>query len=372
MKSFLTLMREGIKNNIIRLDYLFWFLFDFSKFRKIRKNEIKKVLVIHLGALGELLMATPVFSSLKKSDYETHVMVKKGREKVLENNPNISKIWTYNEKLIDKLKKEKYNLAVILWPGSLKIIRMCKKARIKYRIGCYKGVKEGPSFFFYKRVYPLKNKHIVQKYLDIIRLIGIDNKNPKIEFYTSHEKEQNAREKLKKLNIKNYIIIHPGFGFATKYKYPSRLWSLDRYTEVINHLTERYDVKIILTGNRNDTLFAEEIIKNVKNKEKVIITTGLLDFGELATIIKYAKLIIEPSTSVGHIAAAVQTPVISLIGKGNPHEWHPWINKKKYKVLYHKEVCTGCDLMNCRKKTIECMSAISVKEVINAAEKLLK
>jgi len=54
-----------------------------------------------------------------------------------------------------------------------------------------------------------------------------------------------------------------------------------------------------------------------------------------------------------------------------PWQWFPLRKDKNYNTLYHNEVCTECNGFSCRKKTIECMKAISVKEVKKAIKKLL-
>ena len=93
MKSAYTQIREKTRNLFLMLDYLLWLLLDLSKFKRIKKEKIKKVLIIHLGAIGELLVTTPLFPALKKAlNCEISFMVSEGKEEVLKNNPNISEI----------------------------------------------------------------------------------------------------------------------------------------------------------------------------------------------------------------------------------------------------------------------------------------
>ena len=376
MKSAYTQIREKTKNLFLVLDYLLWLLLDLSKFKRIKKEEIKKVLIIHLGAIGELLVTTPLFPALKKTlNCDISFMVSEGKEQVFKNNPYLSEIITYEnnfKKNIKILKNKDFDLAIILFPGSIQFSLMCLLAGIKYRIGCFNGLKKGPALFFTRRVFPINKKHAVQKNLDMIRQIGIHNKNPKIEVYVSDKEKKKVKNILKKLKVKDYIIVHPGFGFSTKHKYPSRLWPLDRYVKVIDHLVQNYKVKILLTGSADEKIFADEIKKKVKNKEQVIIASGLFNLREFITIINFAKLVIESSTSAGHIAIGLQTPLISLMGRGNLYEWGPLGEKDKTKYFFHPEVCTSCNLDYCEKEDNECLKAITTEEVINAAEELLK
>jgi len=370
MKTFSTLIREKIKNLFLLLDYSFWLLLAPSKL-----NKIKKVLIIGLGAMGELLIMTSVLPALKKSlNCEISFMVSKGREEVLKNNPYVSEVLTYEEsfkKNIKKLKNRKFNLAIDLFPVSTKDSLMCLFARIKYRIGGVGGIKGVPVFFFTRRNFPIIKKHVVEESLDVIRQIGIYNKNPKIGAYITKKEKQNVKNKLKKFKVKDYIIVHPGFGFAKENKYSARLWPLERYSKVIEYLVQNYPVTVLLTGLKDEKGLSEKIKAKIKNKKNVIITNGMFDYNELVALVSEAELVFCPDTLLVHIAASFNKKIVELMGNGSPERWHPWTAKENYRALFHPEVCTECYLPICKRKTMECLKAISVKEVINAINELL-
>jgi heptosyltransferase-3 len=215
-----------------------------------------------------------------------------------------------------------------------------------------------------------KKKHVIQDNLDIIRLIGIDNKDPKMEFYFSKEDEKKAKEKLTKLKVKSHIIVHPGSGSLDKTKFPAKLWPLERYSEIVDYLQENYKTKILMTGSENERKLNNKIIGLTKGKD-VLNFAGLFNLGELAYIISESKLIICPNTSIVHFASIYNTPLVELEGFGRMYQWSPWRKDKNYVVLHHNEKCTGCNAIECRKKDNECMKAISVEEVKDAVRKLL-
>ena len=383
MKSRYTILKETTKSLYHLGEYLLWLIFDPSKFQKIRKKDIKKILIIHLGAIGELLISTPLLPALKKSlGSEIHYLVSPGKEPIFKNNPYISKVLTYRKDFKENtkmLKKEKFDMAIILAPGNWKIGLMCLKAGIKYRIGCFSGIRKGPAFFLTKRVFPLNKKHVIHKNLNMIRQIGVDNKDPKVEFYISKKEKQSAARLLKKLKINKYVIIHPVFGFSSQSKYSANFWPSERYAKVADYIIENYPFKVLITGNKDEMIFSENIMRHIKNKNKVIATNGMFSFGELGYVLSRARLLITTSTGVKHLAEAFNIPIVELAGKGtffkNPnkpsyYEWQPWVDN--YIILYHDEVCTGCNALSCFKKTQECMLAIKPEEVIKAAKVLLK
>jgi len=383
MKSFSTKCTDTFRNFLQILDYLFWFLFDPFKFKKVDTSKIKKVLIIHLGAIGEILITFPIIHTLKKEiGCEIDYLISPGKEAIVKGSSNVSNILVYNnnfKKNISMLKKGKYDLAVIVAPCNWKMGLLCLKANIPYRVGGFNGVKRGPSFFLNRKTFPIKKKHVVEKNLDIIRQIGLENKNPKMEFDVSKKDEKSSLKKLKSLKVKNYAIVHPGFGFSTKYAYPAKFWPYERYAKIIDFLIESRNLDVLLTGNKEEIIFSEKIIRYVKNKDRVRITNGMFNFGELGLILKKTKLLISTSTGVLHLAESFNIPILELAGKGTMYylknnkflyEWAPLVDN--FKLLYHVEKCTGCNMMGCRKKTIECMNAITVEEVKQAITSLLE
>jgi len=376
MQSLMTKISRELRKLAVMADYLAWLLLDPSKFTFIDKASIKKVLVVHLGAMGEILVATPLLPALKTGlKAQIKFMVAPGKEEVLQNNPYVDEVISYKNSFkenLEYLRKEKFDLAVILWPCTPKMTYMCLLAGIKCRIGGFKNIKDGLNFFLTRRMLDLRKNHAVQSNLDVIRTIGIDNPNPKIDFYISKKDVATANQKLGKIKSKSYIVIHPGFSFAAKTKYPSRWWPAERYAEVADYLIGKYKVKVLLTGSNEEKVFSEQIKEKSKNKKDVLITNSIFSIGEFAYVLSKAKLVIAPGTGTIHLTTAFDTPIIELIGKESLEEWHPWTSENNYKIVHHPEVCTECDKNYCRKKTQECILSITPQEVINAAESLLK
>ncbi len=377
MKKISILIHEKVKDSFLLIGYLFWLLLGPCKFKKIKKDKIKKVLIIGLGAFGELLQDTPLLPALKKAlNCDISFMVGEGKEVIFKNNPYVSEVLTYEESFkqnVKKLREKQFDLVFLLYPVSTKFALMCLFSGIKYRIGEISSPSRGPAFFMTRRMFPITKKSPVEQELDMIRMIGIDNENPKIEFYISKEEERNAKEKLQKIKVRDYVIVHPGFGLPTKYKYPSRLWPLERYAKVVDYIVEKYKLKVLLTGGEDERFLTKEIIKNVgnRNRDKVITTSGLFSFGELGYVVSKSKLLIVPDTSLAHLACAFDTKIIELEGIGDPKRYRPLTSKENCKVLFHPEVCTECGKPYCRRKTMECMKAISVEEVTKTVDELL-
>ena len=305
-------------------------------------------------------------------------MVSEGKEDILKDNPKISKIIAFNHNnktFSENIENYNVDLAVIISPGKVNfkfLTDICYKNNIKYTIGGFGGFKRGIGFNFNQRSFPSIHKHTVMKNLEIIKNICKIPNNPSLEFYINDEDKISAQNILKQSKIKDYIIVHPGFGKYHEYPFPSRLWPLDRYSKIIDIMIEKYDTKVIITGTKEELEIATKIYELIDKKNSVLILNGKINYGELAYIVKNSRLVISTSTSIIHLASCFDCRVLELGGKELVCEWKPWMDINKYKLIIHDEVCTQCNLLNCRKKTIECLNAITINEVIQNSDQLIK
>lgn len=373
--KFLANLKGLFRVAFIVLDYLIWLIFDLSKFKKIPINKVRRILIIHLGAFGEILASTALISQIKKNlGVEIYYMVKGNRCEVLENNPDISRIMKYDDDMsnnIVNIKKNNLDLAMILWPGSTKLSLMCRKGGIKYVVGCFKSVSEGLGLFFDKRCFPIQKIHAVMGNANMSKLLGFNPKNPQMHYYLDDKSLVVANNYLKKNKIKRFAIIHPGFGGISSLKPNSRLWPTDRYAKIIDHLIEKYGLSVLITGMENELILAKSITSKIKNKKRVFVTNGSFNFKEQAALLSLSDLLIAPDTGIVHLASALNKKVIDLMSRTNPSIWHPWTNKKNYSLLFHPLNYTYFERFYDDSCGYECMKAITVAEVKNAIKKLI-
>ena len=90
-------------------------IFFWTKFRKFRKGNVKKILVIRLNEIGDLVLTTPVFKNLKVAfpKAQLHVLTKPKIDQILNGNKNIDKILNLNPKWLSRGGKASWGEAVI-------------------------------------------------------------------------------------------------------------------------------------------------------------------------------------------------------------------------------------------------------------------
>jgi len=212
------------------VNYLDYYLFKLTHFPK-RLPEINKIIVIELKYMGDIIVTTPVYSAIKKKfpSAKIDVAVPNGMEDVL-----------YGNKKISKLLKQK----------------------AKYRIGCTRvGVLEPKGYYLNRKTRPSKWQHKVFDNLDVLKTIGIEVTDPKLELYINPEAKKSIQNKLTREGVKNkdkMLIIH------APPQHKTHQWLPERFAELANILSKDY--KIIFTGAKKDVPIVNNILSKMHNK----------------------------------------------------------------------------------------------------------
>lgn len=362
-------IEDRVRDMVQGGDYLLYLLVNPFKF-KLYPKIIRKILVVELLNIGDIIVITPTLKALKQKyqNAEIDVLVKPGKEQALLRNKNVTSCVPYTTfaETKEKIKKRNYDLGIILHPGSLKISLLLLLSKVKYRIGCTKtGITYGKGFFLNKKVFPNnKWQHKTEDNLDLTRSIGITSQDAHLELFPPHQEEQKM-----KLLLKKYP--HPWIGISPASTHWTQQWYPEKFAEVIAYYQQQ-NATIIFTGLKEEAKQIETIIDLLKEKKNIVNLTGKTSFDELTALIKHLDLLITIDSSTTHIASAFDTPVLTLFGPTIPTFWGPTGKSPSY-IWKEKEACVGCRRYYCiYKKDHECMKSITSEEVIAKSRALLK
>lgn len=357
---------------------------------KINKADLcriipQKILVIEEEPIGDVIMATPFFNGLRKRYPRAGITVMIGRwaKDVINNNPYINEIivqdcpWAFSDllispktvfdhlkyfftypKLLNKLKSEKFDLAVDLRGDFRNIFLFILLPKIKYSLSYG---RTGGEYFLSQSALFKKSEHEIEKNLTLLKYLGVDAAGVKIEVFPSEKDCRKIKDILQSCDIKEgdfICVIHPGSRRQV------RLWPLGRYALIGKFVKGKYNAKVILTGSRQDLPLVEQIRKDMQGEG--INLVGKLTLLELAALLKRANLLICPDTSVMHLAAAFNTSTVALFGPGEPSQTGP-LHKNVY-VIDKQFPCRPCLQKSCKLAKRDynysvCMDAVSYEDV---------
>ncbi len=337
---------------------------------------MKNILIVKLSAIGDVVQALPALEAVKKTFPESRVtwVVEEAAAGILEGHPQIDtllvscrKSWlrmlghprSFREgcvkivAFIRTLRATRYDIAIDL-QGLLKSGLLIGLARAGRKIG-FAGSRELSSFFLNERLPAYnKNKHALERYLDVARYLGARDVSSSCTLPIDHERSV-MRQRLSDavLTRKPLIVINPVARWETK------LWPERNFAELADRLIVEKQATIIFTGSRADSPIVSRILNMMKQPAEN--WAGETTLKELAALSSLADLFVTTDTGPMHLAAAAHAKVLALFGPTAPWRTGPY---GPGQIVVRAGIeCSPCFKRSC-KDAIRCMSMISVDDVM--------
>ena len=147
-----------------------------------------------------------------------------------------------------------------------------------------------------------------------------------LEFPTTVAERQQAARLLSNTSRQTgpLIGIHPGA------KDPARRWPTACFAALADALIERYDARIVLTGNADESPITVEIREMMQHPS--VDLAGATNLGTFAALIAQLDLLITNDTGASHLAAATTTPSVVLFGPSRPEQWAP-LDQSRHHII---------------------------------------
>ena len=158
------------------------------------------------------------------------------------------------------------------------------------------------------------------------------------------------------------VGIHPGGSGRWK----TKRWELSRWARLCDELAVR-GVRIVLVGGSEERPLADALRR--LTTAPLIDVVGQTSLLELACVIKRCEVFVAHDSSSLHVAAAVGTPTVALFGPTDPRRHLPPAFTGQ--VIEKAVFCRPCYATRCRTITHACMARISPDEVLQAVLGLL-
>ncbi len=345
------------------------------KGKNLPLNGIKKILLIQLGDIGDVVLTTPTIRALKKNNPsgEIFVLLRSFATELLEGCPWVDGVislnkekrkfrekMTYQKDFLSGLRRKRFELAIDLRAGTRgAFLSYISGARL--RVGRYRG--DGKLWRNRLFTHLIKPENELQQYsalhnLNILAPFNLTIEDTSPELSVTKEREIGAENILRKEQVpsdKPIIALHP----FSRWRYKE--WSIRNYIKLINYIGSKYKVSILITGSIDERDRASKIAKSCKID--VHNLAGKTSLGELAAILKKCSLLIGIDSASMHIAAAVGTPTITIFGPSSPVNWAP--RGRQHKIITKNLPCVPCRQKGCNNSEVSrCLEELSVDEVI--------
>lgn len=307
--------------------------------------DYKKILIIRLSSLGDVLLTTPVIKELaeKFPEMEIDFLVKPQFADAVKSNNHLHKVYELDKSknisvILGSLVKNKYNLVIDLQNNfrsraitsklGVKVYRFKKPTIKKFLLVNFKWNR-------YKEI-----KTIPQMYAESIPDLNFNNSMP--EIHIPDEIKSSVKHGIKFI------------GFAPGSKHFTKMWPEEFYVDLGKKLSND-GFTILLFGGKDDKELCKKLHDEIPNSINLGTEDNLL---QIARDMKECSFVVCNDSGLMHTAVSVGTPVAAIFGSTvREFGFYPYSNNSV--IIENTDLnCRPCSHVgkdHCPQKHFKCM-----------------
>jgi len=290
----------------------------------------KKILIIRLGAIGDVVHTTIIHQSIKEKypDCEIHFLTANFIAPLLENDPNLAKVHSFdiNKKnnilylfrLGLQLRKENFDTIITLQNST--------RSRLL-------NIIANPKKIVYRNKHRI---HAVDAFFNTAKEIFDEIEKPKdLKIYLSAQAINSIESKIQD-RPRPFFVINPG-GENDSLR-QGRIWSLKNWTILSEKLITEYGGTVFIAGSENEKKYHKELSRISSS----VLFSGELTLEESAALFSKADLVVSGDSGPLHMASALGCKTLGLMGSTTATACGPY-GSKGYAISPLFDCPTGCD-----------------------------
>jgi heptosyltransferase-2 len=266
------------------------------------------------------------------------------------------------------LRAKRFDLAVLL-PDSVRTALAPRLARIPVRAG-YARDPLRRALLTHALAPPRAGGRrmpisMIERYLRITRALGCPDAGHETSLGVEPAAREAARKRLAEAGVApgaRTLVVTPGASFGS-----SKLWPPAHFAAAADAIARRHGLAPVLAPGPGEEALAREIARTMQEPAAVLADPPT-SLAELAALVAGAALHLGNDTGPRHIAVAVGTPTVVLIGPTDPR--HTAHQLARQRVLREDVPCSPCGLKACPIDH-RCMTRIAPERAVAAAAELL-
>jgi heptosyltransferase-2 len=331
----------------------------------------RRLLIIQTAFVGDVVLATPLMQAAKHrlGMERVGVIVRSYTASLLDHHPAVDEIIVYDKNGNDRgirglfrmarlLKSSRFDIALIPH-RSLRSALLARMAGIPVRV----GFESSAGRWLFTQTAPYRKVHEVERNLDLLKPWNVETGELAPSLYPDETDHAVVDHFLEQHGAVSGQTL---YGFAPGSLWPTKRWLPERFAEALRSIEETGNARVVLFGGSDDTPLCQTIAEaSVKN---AILAAGRLTLLQSAALAARCVAVVSNDSGMGHIAAAMGTPVVSLFGPTvTDFGFAPY--GSMHRVVERPLSCRPCSRhggARCPISTHACMREITTETVMRA------
>ena len=339
------------------------------------KPSCKKILLISVNWLGDLLFMTPAIRAIRRAYPASRITCLSPSRGVdlLKGNPHLDEVIPMPEgrsllsllrwgPLILRLRSDRFD-AAFLFHRSFTRAFVVWAAGIPQRIGV-RTWKRGWLLTTVVESPPKDSISKVDGFLKVVEAAGIPPDGRHYDAPLLPEDRKATDALIRELGVGErdcVVALHAGANWRLK------RWPAKNFAQLADALAARYGAKILFIGGEGDLPLIEGIRQRMQTRP--LVAAGRTSFRQLGALLARTSLLISNDSGPLHLGIAAGVPVVALFGPTDPKLTGP-LEPARAVTLFGSIGCpVPCYQLRCPVNL--CMHQISVEQVLSAAGKFL-
>jgi ADP-heptose:LPS heptosyltransferase len=327
----------------------------------------KRVLVVKLAAIGDVLRTTPLLTGLKRAYPQSHItwVVDKEAHPLLKNNPLIDRLLTFDFASTLPLEVECFDLVIGLEKeprGAALVSRVQAAEKKGFGLGpegsLYPLNRASEYAFFLGLSDELKFYQNRKTYPELIYEVAeLDYRKDEYLLFLSPEDTAFAAGFAERAGLRKGEVV-VGLNTGAGGVFANKAWTMEGYGKLIQELRREPKTRLLLLGGPGERERNRDILERAKG---AVIDTGCENtLGQFAALIQLCDLVVTGDTTALHLAVGLKKRVVALFGPTCAQEIEFYGRGAK---ILSSASCAPCYRRSCEVSP-NCMEAISVAEVM--------
>jgi heptosyltransferase I len=307
-----------------------------------------RVLIVRTSALGDVVHALPVLTALRRHlpDAKIGWVVEEAMAPVLAGHPDLDELLVVRlrqwrkvsrgglgelGRFLSELRRFSADVALDLM-GNHKAGAISRLSGARTRIGFARPHRREPSSaIFINRPVTPRGIHAVDRMLSLLDALDLPSEPADFGPEKLFREEPPAEREIPDVDPGGFALLHPGAGWGNK-RYPPAWWGT-----TARLLQREKGLPTWVAAARGEEDLAAEVAAASEGAARVVPAP---DLPTLAALIRRARLMLGGDTGPSHLARALGTPLVMVMGPTDPERHGPYGDPEG--AVYKRLPCSFC------------------------------